>query len=108
MVLDDWTLSASFLRETKSSWRDAGRYALYAIGCAGCGGKNDTISQAEKTENNRPSIAETKDIAEQGYIFGPPMAMNYAIITVRIALQNILGLQLLRDQFDYSIDYFLR
>jgi hypothetical protein len=28
--------------------------------------------------------------------------------TVRVALQNILGLQFLRDQLYYSIDYFLR
>ena len=30
----------------------------------GCG-KNDTISQAERSEINKPSIAETKAIAEE-------------------------------------------
>ena len=46
----------------------------------GCGGKNDAINQAEKTEKDRPSIAETKDIAEQGFIFGLPLVMSYGIM----------------------------
>jgi hypothetical protein len=54
--------------------------ALSTFLIAGCGGKNDAISQAEKAEKNRPSIAETKDIAEQGFIFGLPLVMNYAIM----------------------------
>jgi len=45
---------------------------------AGCSSKNDAISQAEKTEKDRPSIAETKDTAGQGFIFGLPLVMNYA------------------------------
>jgi len=47
---------------------------------AGCGSKNDAINQAEKTEKARPSIAETKDIAEQGFIYGLPLVMSYAIM----------------------------
>ena len=47
---------------------------------AGCGSKNDAINQAEKTEKDRPNIAETKDIAEQGFIYGLPLVMNYAIM----------------------------
>ena len=47
---------------------------------AGCSTKNDTISQAEKTERDRPSIAETKAIAEDGFIFGLPIVMNYAVM----------------------------
>src|SRR5271155_31670 len=54
--------------------------ALSTFLIAGCGSKNDAINQAEKTEKNRPSIAETKDIAEQGFIFGLPLVMNYAIM----------------------------
>src|SRR5271169_3597650 len=56
--------------------------AACAIGLffvAGCG-SNDAINKAEKTEKNRPSIAETKDIAEQGFIYGLPLVMNYAVM----------------------------
>ena len=54
-----------------------------AIACAvtlslftGCETKNDAVSQAEKTEKNRPGIAETKAIAEEGFIYGLPIVMN--------------------------------
>ncbi len=46
----------------------------------GCSNKNDAISQAEKTDKDRPSIAETKAIAEQGFIYGLPIVMNYAVM----------------------------
>ncbi|MEI6085729.1 MAG: hypothetical protein WCS70_15705 [Verrucomicrobiota bacterium] len=39
----------------------------------------DTISKAEKTEKDRPGIAETKAIAEEGFIYGLPLVMNYAV-----------------------------
>jgi hypothetical protein len=42
-----------------------------------CSSKNDAISNAEKTENGRPSIEETKAIAEQGFVFGLPIVMYY-------------------------------
>ncbi|MGB2625419.1 MAG: DUF1254 domain-containing protein, partial [Candidatus Acidiferrum sp.] len=51
---------------------------------AGCGGKNDAINQAEKKDAVNgvpvPSIAETKEIAEQGFIYGLPLVMNYAVM----------------------------
>jgi hypothetical protein len=44
----------------------------------------DTISSAgqadEKTGINAPSIAETKAIAEEGFIYGLPIVMNYAVM----------------------------
>ena len=46
----------------------------------GCGSKNDAVSQAEKSEKDRPSIAETKAIAEEGFIYGRPIVMNYAVM----------------------------
>ena len=46
----------------------------------GCATKKDTISQAEKNEKNRPGIAETKAIAEEGFIYGLPIVMNYAVM----------------------------
>ena len=45
-----------------------------------CATKNDAVSQAEKTERNRPGIAETKAIAEEGFIYGLPIVMNYAVM----------------------------
>ncbi len=49
---------------------------------AGCG-KNDSISQAEKKDVAQgapaPGIEETKAIAEEGFIYGLPIVMNYAV-----------------------------
>ena len=49
---------------------------------AGCG-KNDSISQAAKKDTAQgvpaPSIEETKAIAEEGFIYGLPIVMNYAV-----------------------------
>ena len=45
----------------------------------GCGMK-DSMSQAEKTDATRPGIAETKAIAEEGFIYGLPIVMNYAVM----------------------------
>ena len=46
----------------------------------GCGGKNDPITQAEKKDADKPSIAEIKAIAEEGFIYGLPIVMNYAVM----------------------------
>jgi hypothetical protein len=43
-------------------------------------GKKDAISEAEKGEKDRPSIFETKAIAEEGFIYGLPIVMNYAVM----------------------------
>src|SRR5262245_38842458 len=45
---------------------------------SGCANKNDAIAQAEKGEKNRPRFAETRAIAEEGFIYGLPLVMNYA------------------------------
>jgi len=45
---------------------------------AACGG-SDTISQAE-SGSDTPGIAETKAIAKDGYIYGLPIVMNYAVM----------------------------
>ena len=51
---------------------------------AGCGKKDDPIAQAEKKDATKgiaaPSIAETKAIAEEGFIYGLPIVMNYAVM----------------------------
>src|SRR5580693_7465205 len=42
-----------------------------------CSSKNDAISNAEKTEKDRPSIEQTKAIAQEGFIYGLPIVMYY-------------------------------
>ena len=51
---------------------------------AGCGKKGDSVAVAEKQDVAKgvpaPSIAETKAIAEEGFIYGLPIVMNYAVM----------------------------
>ncbi len=57
----------------------AGIAAVLVIGAlAGCA-TNDTISQAERGEKDRPGFAETRAIAEEGFVYGLPLVMNYAV-----------------------------
>src|SRR5882672_4969142 len=46
----------------------------------GCARKSDPISKADKTDATKPSIAETKAITEEGFIYGLPIVMNYAVM----------------------------
>jgi hypothetical protein len=50
----------------------------------GCGKKDDPINQAEKKDVAKgiaaPRIAEIKAIAEEGFIYGLPIVMNYAVM----------------------------
>lgn len=56
--------------------------ALVVFGA--CNKKNDTVTQAEKAERAAgvpaPSIEEVKKIAEDGFIYGLPIVMNYAVM----------------------------
>jgi hypothetical protein len=58
--------------------------AILLLTLIGCDKKNDAVSVAEKTDKaigvNAPNIAETKNIAEDGFIYGLPIVMNYAIM----------------------------
>jgi hypothetical protein len=45
-----------------------------------CLASNDAISNAEVANKNKPGIAETKAIAEEGFIYGLPIVMNYAVM----------------------------
>jgi len=38
------------------------------------------IAHAEEAEKNRPDFAESKAIAEEGFIYGLPIVMNYAVM----------------------------
>jgi len=58
---------------------------LFAVAFAtalliGCEQKNDVVTQAEKVDKDRPGIEETKAIAEEGFIYGLPIVMNYAVM----------------------------
>ena len=55
---------------------------------AGCAGQRDAISQAAKAEKKPPGIAETRAIAEQGFIYGLPIVMNYAVMYDYIVDKN--------------------
>lgn len=58
----------------------AGVLALCAtMGLVG-GCTNDSISKAERTEFRPPTINETRHIAEDGFIYGLPIVMNYAVM----------------------------
>jgi hypothetical protein len=46
----------------------------------GCAGGSDTISQAERKDDSRPSFEETRAIADEGFIYGLPIVMNYAVM----------------------------
>ena len=50
----------------------------------GCDNKDDAVSVAEQADKaagvQAPGIAETKDIAEEAFIYGLPIVMNYAVM----------------------------
>ncbi len=54
--------------------------AVVAAPFTGHGAEKDAISQAEKIEKGKPGILETKAIAEEGFIYGLPLVMNYAVM----------------------------
>jgi hypothetical protein len=45
-----------------------------------CNRKPDSIAQGEAGEKSKPGIAEAKAIAEEGFIYGLPIVMNYAVM----------------------------
>jgi len=63
--------------KTRILFTGAMAFATAATLFTGCATRNDAISQAGKTEKNAPGIDETKAIAEQGFIYGLPLIMNY-------------------------------
>src|SRR3954454_16436143 len=63
--------------------RSALAYLLTAILLTGCK-QNDSVTQAEKADKINgiavPGIEETKQIAQEGFIYGLPLVMNYAVM----------------------------
>src|SRR5262245_9986075 len=47
---------------------------------AGCSKKDDTLTQAEKKDVDKPGVIAIKDIAQEAYIYGFPMLMNYGVM----------------------------
>ena len=58
--------------------------ALCAFAFTGCEKKQDAITQAGQADKRAgiaaPGIEETKAIAEEGFIYGLPLVMNYAVM----------------------------
>lgn len=58
--------------------------AITCVAFVGCDKKDDPISSAKQTDEKEgiaaPSIEETKAIAEEGFIYGLPIVMNYAVM----------------------------
>ncbi|WP_231933238.1 DUF1254 domain-containing protein [Botrimarina mediterranea] len=59
-------------------------FAIAITTFVGCSETNDAISLADKADKaegvSAPSIEETKAIAEEGFIYGLPIVMNYAVM----------------------------
>jgi hypothetical protein len=69
------------MRSMKSIKRILHKGALVAaLLLACCAASNDVISNAEAADQRKPGIAETKAIAEEGFIYGLPIVMNYAVM----------------------------
>jgi hypothetical protein len=70
--------------ESSARVKWAALFAVAATLIAGCEKQDDAISQAEKKDAAEgiaaPSIAETKAIAEEAFIYGLPLVMNYAVM----------------------------
>ena len=67
-----------------SMFRSVTAVLILGAALAGCGKKNDTVAQAEKQDATAgvaaPSIEEVKAIAEEGFVYGLPIVMNYGVM----------------------------
>jgi hypothetical protein len=54
--------------------------AVILVALTGCATTKDVISQTEKGEKDRPGFGETRAIAEEGFIYGLPIVMNYDVM----------------------------
>jgi hypothetical protein len=65
----------------RSNWA---AFAVAVTLLAACANKDDAIKQAEKKDAAQgvpaPSIADTKAIAQEGFVWGLPLVMNYAVM----------------------------
>ncbi len=69
------------MNDPSKAWcRSACALAVVLAAVAGCSNPKDPISQAEKTEKAKPGLEEVKAIAEEGFIYGLPIVMNYGVM----------------------------
>ncbi len=47
---------------------------------AGCAGRRDVVTPEAQPEPPRPGLAETRSIAEEGFVYGLPIVMNYSVM----------------------------
>jgi len=70
----------------------AATLTLCATLSSGCGKTGDSVSEAETLDRKKgvaaPGIEETKAIAEEGFIYGLPIVMNYAIMNEFVVDKN--------------------
>ena len=66
--------------------------AVFISVLPGCSDKDDPIAAAGKSEDKAgipaPGIAETKSIAEEAFIYGLPIVMNYAVMNEFVLDKN--------------------
>ena len=66
--------------------------AIFISVLAGCSGEEDPIAAADKADDKAgipaPGIAETKAIAEEAFIYGLPIVMNYAVMNEFVLDKN--------------------
>jgi len=66
--------------------------AIMLVLLAGCGKTEAPVAVAEKVDEKAavamPGIAETKAIAEEGFIYGLPIVMNYAVMNEFVLDKN--------------------
>lgn len=79
------TNEVEMIREFRDSWTmTAVVVVMGSAVLAGCASRNDPVTQAARAEAVKgiaaPSIAETKTIAEEAFIYGLPIVMNYAVM----------------------------
>ncbi len=69
------------MTDRSNSWRrSTGAGAVLLAALVGCSNPKDAISQAAKTEKAKPGLEEVKAIAEEGFVYGLPIVMNYGVM----------------------------
>ena len=54
--------------------------AMALVALAGCDRNGDAVTAAGKADGSMPGVEEVKAIAEEGFIYGLPIVMNYAVM----------------------------
>jgi hypothetical protein len=71
---------ATAREDVKTSIRTASTYVVAVTLSISGAARNDSIAHAAETDADKPSIAETRAIAEEAFIYGLPLVMNYAVM----------------------------